>query len=51
MVWWGGDKNAGDALCDVVVAWSGAWEAPNDILDGWAAMADGKAVRGDILLW
>ena len=51
MVWWGGDKSAGDALCDVVVAWSGAWGAPNDILDGWAAMAGGKAVRGDILLW
>ena len=45
-----GDKNAGNALCDVVVAWSGAWEAPNDILDGWAAMASRKAVRGDILL-
>ena len=45
-----GDKNAGNALCDVVVVRSGAWDAPNDILDGWAAMAGGKAVRGDILL-
>ena len=55
VTWWAvcdvvGDKNAGNALCDVVVAWSGAREAPNDILDGWAAMAGRKAVRGDILL-